>query len=160
MRRFGRISTGLNKKYTKRFLWVLFILSPLISVLFIGYVSGTSVFRLDALHTIWNDEIGYFRAVKIIRMQGLPTGIQSYNEVASDIPAYGAYTIITYLPYVFVSFVTGVFSVNFMYYGNVLLILIANVVFVVLLKPDAKKPVGFLSFLSFHLFMRDMYGQA
>ncbi|MCC8128474.1 MAG: hypothetical protein LIO51_00825 [Clostridiales bacterium] len=114
-------------------------------MLIMGAVTGTSVFRLDGYNTIWNDEIGYLRAVRTMRTQGLPTGVQSYNEVASDIPAYGAYIVLTYLPYAAVSFLTGLTSHNFMYYCNVLMVVLANAAFLRLVKPDGKKTIWLIA---------------
>ncbi len=135
-----------REKYVRRILWGILILSPLIAVIVMGATTGTSVLQLDAYNTTWNDEVGYLRAIRTMRTQGLPTGIQSYNEVASDIPSYGAYTILTYLPYAALSFLTGMTSHNFMYYCNVLIIVLANAVFLRLVKPDAKKTVWLIVF--------------
>ncbi|MCD7945941.1 MAG: hypothetical protein LUF81_05000 [Clostridiales bacterium] len=131
-----------REKYIRRILWGILILSPLIAVVIIGAATGTSVFQLDAYNTSWNDEVTYLRAVRTMRTQGLPTGIQSYNEVASDIPAYGAYIVLTYLPYAAVSFLTGMTSHNFMYYCNVLMIVLANAIFLRLIKPDGKNALA------------------
>ncbi|MCC8182398.1 MAG: hypothetical protein LIO45_05430 [Clostridiales bacterium] len=140
-----------REKYIRRAMWVLLLLSPLIAVLVMGAATGTSVFQLDAYNTTWNDEVGYLRAVRVMRTQGLPTGIQGYNEVASDIPAYGAYTILTYLPYAALSFLTGMTSHNFMYYSNVIIIVLGNAVFLRLVKPDAKKTAWLIVFSSLSL---------
>ena len=78
-------------------------------------------------------------------------GVQSYNEVASDIPAYGAYTIITYIPYVLMSFLTGISGHNFMYFCNVIMIIIANAIFIILVKPDTKKTCWLIVFSSLSL---------
>lgn len=140
-----------QEKYIRRTLWAILLLSPVITVLILGAVTGTSVFRLDAYNTTWNDEIGYLRAVRTMRTQGLPTGVQSYNEVASDIPAYGAYIVLTYLPYAVMSFFTGLTSHNFMYYCNVLMVVLANAFFLRLVKPDAKKTVWLIAFSTLSL---------
>ncbi|MCD7734753.1 MAG: hypothetical protein LUH48_06460 [Clostridiales bacterium] len=134
-----------RERYVRRTLWAILLLSPLIAVWIMGAVTGTSVTRLDAYNTTWNDEIGYLRAVRTMRTQGLPTGVQSYNEVASDIPAYGAYIFLTYLPYAAMSFLTGLTSHNFMYYCNVLLVVLANAVFLRLVKPDIKKTIWLIA---------------
>lgn len=134
-----------RERYARRTLWAILLLSPLIAVWIMGAVTGTSVTRLDAYNTTWNDEIGYLRAVRTMRTQGLPTGVQSYNEVASDIPAYGAYIFLTYLPYAAMSFLTGLTSHNFMYYCNVLLVVLANAVFLRLVKPDIKKTIWLIA---------------
>ncbi|MCD8047486.1 MAG: hypothetical protein LUD80_02760 [Clostridiales bacterium] len=134
-----------RERYVRRTLWAILLLSPLIAVWIMGAVTGTSVTRLDAYNTTWNDEIGYLRAVRTMRTQGLPTGVQSYNEVASDIPAYGAYIFLTYLPYAAMSFLTGLTSHNFMYYSNVLPVVLANAVFLRLVKPDIKKTIWLIA---------------
>ncbi len=141
----------LSKFSKKRILWIILILTPIISGLIIAAVTGTGLFRLDAYATSWNDEIGYLRAVRIIRTQGIATGVQSYNEVASDIPAYGAYTIITYIPYVVMSFITGISYHNFMYLCNILIIIIANTVFILLVRPNKEQTCWLILFSSLSL---------
>ncbi len=140
-----------REKYIRRTLWGILLLSPLIAALILGAATGTSVVQLDGYNTTWNDEIGYLRAVKTMRAQGLPTGMEGYNEMASDIPAYGAYIVLAYLPYVALSFFTGLTSHNFMYYCNVLMVVLANAVFLRLVKPDAKKTVWLIVLSSLSL---------
>ncbi len=135
----------------QRILWLILILTPLIAVTILSLATHTGLLRLDAYHTTWNDELGYLRAVRIIRSQGISTGVAGYNEVASAIPAYGAYSILVYLPYVAASFLTGISSHNFMYFCNVLMIAIANLIFVFLVRPDEKKTVWLILFSSFSL---------
>ena len=130
----------------KVILYVLFALTPFVAGVLIGLISKTSIFSLDAWNTIWSDERGYYRAILIMRTQGLPTGVQSYNEVASVYPAWGAYNIVTYLPYVLLSFITGIASHNYIYYCNVIIAILANLVVVLMLKPSKKNMLWLVGF--------------
>ncbi len=142
-------------KNKKLILYIVFCITPLLAGLLLSIISGTSIFSLDAWNTIWSDERIYYRAVQTIRTQGLATGVQSYNEVASMYPAWGAYNVLTYIPYVLASFLTGITSHNFVYYGNVILAIITNIAFVAILKPSVKKIGWLIAFsLTFLIYQR------
>lgn len=130
----------------KIWLYILFVLTPLIAGILIGLISGAGIFSLDAWNTIWSDERGYYRAILIMRTQGLPSGVQSYNEVASVYPAWGAYNFVTYLPYLLLSFITGITSHNFIYYCNVIIGILTNLIVLIVLKPSKKNTMWLIGF--------------
>lgn len=136
----------LQSDRTKKILWILLILSPIAAGFILGLVSSTDVTNLDAWNTVWNDEIGYYRVVRKMRTIGHPTGAGGYNEVLSRNPAWGAYHVLTYLPYVFLSLFTGIDSHNFMVYCNVLLMSLTYFAVVVLLRPTGGQAVWMLVF--------------
>ena len=131
--------------------WLLLILTPLISAAILRVLTGTSVLRLDAWNTTWNDEVGYNRVICLLRNEFYPKGMYGFNEDAPAHLAYGPYNIFTYLPYFALSFVTGITSHNFIYYSNVILAVLACLIYVVLVRPKAFE--GFLTalFLSAYL---------
>ena len=76
----GEVATIINyktwtrEKIIKIFLYGLLLITPFIAVIILGITSETSIFNLDAYSTVWNDELGYMRAVRIIRKIGIPGG--------------------------------------------------------------------------------------
>ena len=142
------VITGADRRtrYFKRLLWGILILSPLLSGLVIGMVSHTSIFHLDAWNTTWNDEAGYYNAVRIMRTIGLPKGLGGYNEVVSKYPAFGAYNYFTYIPYALMSFFTGISSHNYIIYCNVLMVSAAYIFLIVLLRPTVRQTVWMILF--------------
>ena len=79
--------------------WILIILAPFISAALLQLLTGTSALRLDAWNTAWNDEVGYFRVIRLLRYEFYPRGMYGFNEDAPANLAYGPYNIFTYLPY-------------------------------------------------------------
>lgn len=120
------------------FLWLVVILSPLIAGWIIGAVSGTNPLRLDAWNTAWNDENGYFRVIRMMRHYGVPQGMTGFNEIASGKVPFGPYNFVTYMPYFLLSFATGTASHNFIYYSNVILAVLANLIFIALVRPRGR----------------------
>ena len=117
-------------------LWVLVVLSPIVSYVIIGLATGTSLDSLDAWNSSWNDEQRHYRTVIQMRAFGEPSGIPGYDEVAAPRPSYGPYCALTYAPYYIGSFISGYESHNFMYVLNASFGVLACVLIVLLLKPD------------------------
>ena len=105
--------------------WLLIILTPFICAGLIWLITGTDPLKLDAWNTSWNDEVGYFRVIRLLRHEFYPQGMYGFNEDAPSHLAYGPYNIFTYLPYFVLSFATGIDSHNFIYYSNVILAVLA-----------------------------------
>lgn len=118
---------------------VLFILSPLLVTFVIYAVTGYSPWNTDAWNTSWNDEGGYWRCVRMMRMYGVPQGVTGFNEDAGRFLAYGPYNVLTYIPYYLVSFLTGYSAHNYIYACNVILAILANLIFVLLARPDRRR---------------------
>ena len=131
--------------------WILIILTPLVSAFLLKFFTGTSVQNLDAWNTTWNDEVGYYRVVELLRHEFFPRGMYGFNEDAPSHLAYGPYNIFTYLPYFALSFVTGIRSHNFIYYSNAILAVLACTVFVALVRPRVYEGLFSFLFLSTHL---------
>ena len=125
--------------------WLLIILAPFISAGLLQLLTGTSVLHLDAWNTTWNDEVGYFRVIRLLRYEFYPQGMYGFNEDAPANLAYGPYNIFTYLPYYFLSFFTGIEGHNFIYHCNAGLALLAGLFYVILVRPNAKQ--GFFAAL-------------
>ena len=125
--------------------WLLIILAPFISAALLQLLTGTSALRLDAWNTTWNDEVGYFRVIRLLRHEFYPQGMYGFNEDAPSHLAYGPYNIFTYLPYFFLSFFTGIEGHNFIYYSNAALAVLAGLFYVILVRPSAKQ--GFFAAL-------------
>lgn len=117
------------------YLFLLF--SPVIAGEIRGVISNTNISDYDAYSTSSNDEIGYYRSIVCMRKQGLPKGVNGYNEYRSRYPAYGYYNYVTYFPYLLMSFITGIETHNFIVYSNVIMMMTAYLVLVLLLKPKA-----------------------
>ncbi len=132
-------------------LWLVLLCAPLIYGAVIGLLTGTSPLRIDAWNTLWNDEVGYFRTIRLLRTDFFPKGMYGFNEDAPSHLAYGPYNIFTYLPYYALSFLTGIDSHNFFYYCNVILALIAMFFFVALVRPKISQSLWALAFLVTHL---------
>ena len=124
-----------TKKSRPFLLWLLIILAPIIAGWLIGLLSGTSPMKLDAWNTTWNDEVGYYRVVRILRYYGVPRGMTGFNEITSGNVPYGPYNVFTYIPYYLISLVTGCDSHNYIYFCNIIMAVLANIVFVALVRP-------------------------
>ena len=131
--------------------WLLIILTPFICAGLIWLITGTDPLKLDAWNTSWNDEVGYFRVIRLLRHEFYPQGMYGFNEDAPSHLAYGPYNIFTYLPYFVLSFATGIDSHNFIYYSNVILAVLACAVYAVLVRPRFKEGVYTVLFLSTYL---------
>ncbi len=128
-----------TKKSRSILLWILIILAPVIAGWLIGLISGTSPLTLDAWNTTWNDENGYFRVIRMMRYYGVPQGMTGFNEITSGNVPYGPYNLFTYIPYYLLSFATGCVSHNYIYYCNVILAVLANIIFVALARPGRRQ---------------------
>lgn len=129
------------KKKRSLLLWLLIILAPVIAGWILGFFSGTNPLRLDAWNTGWNDENGYFRVVHTMRTYGVPRGITGFNEITNGNIPFGPYNLFTYIPYYLLSFITGHTSHNYIYFCNVILAVLANLLFVLLTRPGRKNSV-------------------
>lgn len=127
--------------------WLLIVLAPVICAGILEQFTGTSPLRLDAWNTTWNDEVGYNRVIVLLRNEFTPRGMTGYNEVAPDHLSYGPYNIFTYIPYFVLSLVTGITNHNFIYYSNVILAVLALLLYVILVRPGVRE--GFYTALFF-----------
>ncbi len=130
-------------------LWVLIAASPLISVLIICIVTGTSLGALDAWSSSWNDEMRYFWSVTQMRLYGHPCGTPGYNEVVTQWPSYGPYSVTVYGLYYLGSFVSGFGSHNFMYVLNMAFGVIAAAVVAFAVRPDVRASLHLIVLLVF-----------
>ena len=136
-----------TKKSRSVLLWILIVLAPLIAGWLIGLISGTSPLKLDAWNTTWNDENGYYRVIRTMRYYGVPQGMTGFNEITSGNVPFGPYNLFTYIPYYLLSFATGCTSHNYIYICNIIMAVLANVFFVVLVRPGRRQ--SFLTALFF-----------
>lgn len=136
-----------TKKSRSVLLWILIVLAPLIAGWLIGLVSGTSPLKLDAWNTTWSDENGYYRVIRTMRYYGVPQGMTGFNEITSGNVPFGPYNLFSYIPYYLLSFATGCTSHNYIYICNIIMAVLANVFFVVLVRPGRRQ--SFLTALFF-----------
>lgn len=136
-----------TKKSRSVLLWILIVLAPLIAGWLIGLISGTSPLKLDAWNTTWSDENGYYRVIRTMRYYGVPQGMTGFNEITSGNVPFGPYNLFTYIPYYLLSFATGCSSHNYIYICNIIMAVLANVFFVVLVRPGRRQ--SFLTALFF-----------
>ena len=136
-----------TKKSRSVLLWILIVLAPLIAGWLIGLISGTSPLKLDAWNTTWSDENGYYRVIRTMRYYGVPQGMTGFNEITSGNVPFGPYNLFTYIPYYLLSFATGCTSHNYIYICNIIMAVLANVFFVVLVRPGRRQ--SFLTALFF-----------
>ena len=129
--------------------YILFMIVPFIALLILSAITKINPFHLDAWSSndsAWNDEIGYYNAVKAMRLYGKMPGVPGYNEVEALKTSFGPYNPFTYMPYVVFSFVTGIGSHNFMIYCNVLMMLVAGLLFLLLVRPDIRTTMALILF--------------
>lgn len=136
-----------TKKSRSVLLWILIVLAPLIAGWLIGLISGTSPLKLDAWNTTWSDENGYYRVIRTMRYYGVPQGMTGFNEITSGNVPFGPYNLFSYIPYYLLSFATGCTSHNYIYICNIIMAVLANVFFVVLVRPGRRQ--SFLTALFF-----------
>ena len=136
-----------TKKSRSVLLWILIVLAPLIAGWLIGLISGTNPLKLDAWNTTWSDENGYYRVIRTMRYYGVPQGMTGFNEITSGNVPFGPYNLFTYIPYYLLSFATGCSSHNYIYICNIIMAVLANVFFVVLVRPGRRQ--SFLTALFF-----------
>ena len=141
------ITETQTKKSRSVLLWILIVLAPLIAGWLIGLISGTSPLKLDAWNTTWSDENGYYRVIRTMRYYGVPQGMTGFNEITSGNVPFGPYNLFTYIPYYLLSFATGCTSHNYIYICNIIMAVLANVFFVVLVRPGRRR--SFLTALFF-----------
>lgn len=141
------ITETQTKKSRSVLLWILIVLAPLIAGWLIGLISGTSPLKLDAWNTTWSDENGYYRVIRTMRYYGVPQGMTGFNEITSGNVPFGPYNLFTYIPYYLLSFATGCTSHNYIYICNIIIAVLANVFFVVLVRPGRRQ--SFLTALFF-----------
>ena len=146
----ARTSSGRIRPAAVLF-WLLIILAPFLSAGLLHLLTGTSALRLDAFNTTWNDEVGYYRVIRLLRHEFYPKGMYGFNEDAPSHLAYGPYNTFTYLPYFVLSFVTGIDTHNFIYYSNAALAVMACLVFVVLVRPGEQEGLFTVLFMVTHL---------
>lgn len=127
-----------DRSFLRLLLWAVIIFAPVIAGFLIGLVSGTSPLRLDAWNTTWNDENGYFRVIRTMRHYGVPQGMTGFNEITSGNVPFGPYNLFTYIPYYLLSYITGCTSHNYIYLCNLILAVLANLIFVALVRPRKK----------------------
>ena len=120
---------------------------PVLSGFSLWLVTGYSPLHMDMWKTAWNDEVVYYRAIRLLRLYVFPQGVAGYNEVAARQLTYGAYNIFTFLPYWAVSFITGTAGHNFFCLENLILAAAANFFFALAAKPDVRR--GILTALFF-----------
>lgn len=118
---------------------LLVFLSPLLAVLLIRAVTGTSPLHIDMWNTSWSDEVGYWRTVRLIRKFGVPQGWAGYNEVTPKNLPYSAYPITTYLPYCFLSLFTGIEAKNYFLWCNLILAVAGIFIWLLLARPDRRQ---------------------
>lgn len=128
-----------TKKSRSVLLWILIVLAPLIAGWLIGLISGTSPLKLDAWNTTWSDENGYYRVIRTMRYYGVPQGMTGFNEITSGNVPFGPYNLFSYIPYYLLSFATGCTSHNYIYICNIIMAVLANVFFVVLVRPGRRQ---------------------
>ena len=136
-----------TKKSRSVLLWILIVLAPLIAGWLIGLISGTSPLKLDAWNTTWSDENGYYRVIRTMRYYGVPQGMTGFNEITSGNVPFGPYNLFSYIPYYLLSFATGCTSHTYIYICNIIMAVLANVFFVVLVRPGRRQ--SFLTALFF-----------
>ena len=82
-----------------------------------------------------------------MRYYGVPQGMTGFNEITSGNVPFGPYNLFTYIPYYLLSFATGCTSHNYIYICNIIMAVLANVFFVVLVRPGRRQ--SFLTALFF-----------
>ena len=141
--------TTRDRKWLLVALRVAVVLSPLISVLIITAVTGTSLLALDAWNSTWNDEHGYYWTINQMRLFGAPEGMTGYNEVPAPRASYGSYSPFVYIPYMLGSFVTGLSTHNFMYLINICLGILAALAVVLIARPSKRQSATIAAFFLF-----------
>ena len=116
----------------------VFISGVVLSVLIDG-----SIWNLNSFNTQWGDELTYYRTVLSMRTMGYPTGHRGYNECVPPLQSYGNYSVLTFIPYYLTSFITGISSHNFIVYGNVILIELSIIVFILAIRPTLWQSILF-----------------
>lgn len=97
-----------DRSVVRRLLWLVLAAAPLLAGLSLFIISGKNPVTMDAWKTSWNDEVVYYRAVRLMRLFGTPRSVWGYNEVEAQTLTYGPYNLFTYIPYYLLSFLTGV----------------------------------------------------
>ena len=148
------LKNKLNERSQKILLGVLFIIAPVVIGSILGLLNGTSIFKLDAIFNQFsNDEIVYFRAIKQMRLFGLPLGYNGYDERVGTHLAFGYYNYVTYFLYFIFSFVTNIDSHNYIYVSNILFLLLSSVAILIIVKPSVKQLTYLVIFNCFSVFL-------
>ncbi|MBO4357117.1 MAG: hypothetical protein J5813_02980 [Candidatus Methanomethylophilaceae archaeon] len=133
--------------------YIVVLLSPFIACVIFFIYNGSSLFCYDAFNTAINDELGYYHNIRMIRDWWTPEGYTGYNEVLPALHGYGPYTVFTYMPYVALSFLTGINSHNFVMYCNLIMILLSLIILVRFSAINIPQSIAISVFLSTFLVM-------
>ncbi|MBQ2640775.1 MAG: hypothetical protein IJG52_08720 [Lachnospiraceae bacterium] len=130
-----------TEKRNKKSIILLLLLAaaPVLSGLTLWAVSGANPLHMDMWKTAWNDEVVYYRAVRLMRIHGLPQGVAGYNEVAPPQLSYGPYNIFTFIPYWLLSFVTGTDGHNYFCHANLILACAGTLLLAAFARPERRK---------------------
>ena len=144
---------GIRKRSLTYILWIILAAAPILCGVLLYFATGTSILRLDAYNTSWGDEISYYRAVRLLRAEFFPRGVYGFGEEMPSYLVYGPHNFYTYLPYMIFSFVTGTGSHSFVYFCNVLMAVLAMLIFAVLVRPQVRESLWMIGFWATYLIL-------
>lgn len=126
-----------------------------VSFLIVSFATGTSLFEVDAWNTWWNDEVGYFHVVEMMRSYGLDhtMGMYGYDEKTLSGVSYGPYALTTYYLYVAMTFFMDPAGHNSIYCANIVLSVASVVVIILLLKPSVRQSLVLAAFFALNFIL-------
>lgn len=117
--------------------YLLFFLSSFIALVLLGVITNTGIFQIDMRLSYPGDELIYSLGIRDILSHGLPQGWMTYNEVEATFPPYGGWHPVVFVCYAAVSFLAGGWhGYNTVMITNVLMVLVANLIFLIIVRPS------------------------
>lgn len=133
----------LNFKNINYFLTALMVATPLLIVLIVaicGYLR-TGIFPEPGLK--WNDEAAYLQMIKNCITTGSPVGYWGFNGNHALVGTGGAWSPAIIWPYAIFAFVFPL-TQGFVFYVNLFYITLANLIFVLCVKPDTRQNISLI----------------
>ena len=141
------------KNEKKIFIYLIIAVIPVIVGIIYGAINKTFIFKLDSIFNQFsNDEIGYYRAVKQMRLYGLPVGYNGYDERLTTHLTFGYYNYLTYFLYYIFSFFININGHNYIFVTNLIFLFLSNMFVVFFLRPNKYQSIYLLIFNCFNVF--------
>ncbi len=126
----------------KRILQIITVLTPLLSVLLVLFITGHNC-DFGILVPAWNDETGWFSQVAAMLEYGSPLGYYGYNGSHAAIGTFGPWGVAPLVPYYLFGSIFG-WNLYSMTIANIFFLCCAIGIFILLTKPDCKQLVSII----------------
>lgn len=136
-----QVATNVKRKLNINFAALLMIVMPLVLA---GIVAMYYYLRNGGMSAVpglmWNDEAAYYQLIKTYTEYLSPAGYWGFNGNHAILGTGGAWSPAIIWPYVIFAHIFPL-SKGFVYFVNLFYITLANIIFYLCVKPDAKQSI-------------------